>query len=220
MPTILITGANRGIGLELARQYAADGWSVIATARQPSEADELAALDVETIMLDVADPTSVDAFIEKIGDRAIDVFLNNAGVYGSRELDREAWLETFAVNSIAPTLLAERLRPNVRKSDLKKMVVVTSKMGSIADNESGGSIVYRSSKAAVNAAWKSLAIDYRDDGIAVLMLHPGWVQTDMGGPNALIDTRESVAGMRKVIDRLSPETSGEFRAYDGAEIGW
>lgn len=221
MPTVLITGANRGIGLEFARQYAADGWTVIGTARKPDGADALRSVDpVEILRLDAADPGSLDDFTSALGDRPIDLFINNAGVYGSTDLDRDEWLRTFEVNSIAPTLLAERLRPNVAASAQKKMAVLTSKMGSIADNGSGGSIPYRSSKAAVNAAWKSLAIDYADDGIAVAMLHPGWVQTDMGGPNALIDTETSVNGMRAVLDKLSLESTGRFTAHDGSDLPW
>ncbi|MCA1748808.1 MAG: SDR family oxidoreductase [Parasphingopyxis sp.] len=220
MPTLLVTGANRGIGLELARQYAADGWEVVATAREPDKADELNDLDCKVETLDVADQTSVDAFLERLGDRKIDLFINNAGVGGGLDLTRETWLHTLEVNSVAPALLARALKPNVAASDRKKMVVITSRMGSIADNDGGGFWVYRSSKAAVNAAWKSIALDFKGDGIAVAMLHPGWVQTDMGGPNAQIDTATSVAGMRKVIDGLSLDNTGEFRAYDGAAIDW
>ncbi|WP_299322069.1 SDR family oxidoreductase [Parasphingopyxis sp.] len=221
MPAMLVTGANRGIGLEFARQYAADGWSVIATARKPEAATELTAIGgVEVKQLDVADADSIDAFVAALGDRPIDLFVNNAGVYGSRDLDREDWLKTLEINSVAPTLLAARLKPNVAASEHKKMAVITSKMGSIADNGRGGAIIYRSSKAAVNAAWKSLAIDFADAGIAVVILHPGWVQTDMGGPNALIDVETSVSGLRAVIDALSLQTSGRFTAYDGSEIPW
>lgn len=220
MPTLLVTGANRGIGLELVRQYSDDGWDVIATAREPDKADELQATGCEVETLDVADEASVDAFLERLGDRPLDLFINNAGVGGGLDLTRETWLHTLEVNSVAPALLAQALKPNVAASQQKKMVVITSRMGSIADNESGGFWVYRSSKAAVNAAWKSIALDFRGDGIAVAMLHPGWVRTDMGGPNARIDTETSVTGMRKVIDDLSLDNSGEFRAYDGAEIGW
>lgn len=220
MPTLLVTGANRGIGLELARQYAAEGWAVIATAREPGEADDLEATGCEIEALDVADEASVDAFLERLGDRPIDLFINNAGVGGGMDLSRETWLHTLEVNSVAPALLAQALKPNVAASQQKKMVVITSRMGSIGDNDSGGFWIYRSSKAAVNAAWKSIALDFRGDAIAVAMLHPGWVRTDMGGPNAQIDTETSVAGMRKVIDGLSVENSGEFRAYDGSEIGW
>ena len=221
MPTILITGGSRGIGAELVQQYAADGWDVIATARSDSDLKELDAMDNVTAMeLDVAKPDSVAAFIDGVGDRPIDVFLNSAGVYGPRTPERDGWMETLEINVVAPTLLAEKLKPNVAASEKKVMAVVTSRMGSIGDNGGGGSIPYRSSKAAVNAAWKSLSIDWKDDGIAVVMLHPGWVKTDMGGDNAQIDTKTSVDGLRDRIAETDLSNSGRFVAYDGATIEW
>ena len=221
MPTILITGGSRGIGAELVQQYAADGWDVIATARSDSDLKELDAMDNVTAMeLDVAKPDSVAAFIDGIGDRPIDVFLNSAGVYGPRTPERDGWMDVLEINVVAPTLLAEKLKPNVAASEKKVMAVVTSRMGSIGDNGGGGSIPYRSSKAAVNAAWKSLSIDWKDDGIAVVMLHPGWVKTDMGGDNAQIDTKTSVDGLRDRIAETDLSNSGRFVAYDGATIEW
>ncbi|MGP1352351.1 MAG: SDR family oxidoreductase [Parasphingopyxis sp.] len=221
MPTILVTGANRGIGLEFAKQYASDGWSVIGTAREPDSAEELKAIGaVEILQLDVADADSVDAFADALGDRPVDLFINNAGVYGSDDLDRDDWLKTFEINTIAPTLLAERLKPNVAAGDQKKMAVISSMMGSIGDGNGSNAIIYRSSKAAVNAAWKALSNRYRDDGIAVAILHPGWVQTDMGGPNATIDPETSVSGMRAVLDGLSVRSTGRFTAYDGSQLPW
>lgn len=221
MPTILITGGSRGIGAELVKQYAADGWDVIATARSDADLEELNAMDrVTALELDVAEPGSVETFLDEVGDRPIDVFLNNAGVYGPRSPERDAWLEALEINVVAPTLLAEKLKPNVAASEHKTMAVVTSRMGSIGDNSGGGSIPYRSTKAAVNAAWKSLAIDWKDDGIAIAMLHPGWVKTDMGGENAQIDTQTSVAGLRKRIAETDLSNSGRFVAYDGAAIEW
>ena len=221
MPTILVTGANRGIGLEFAKQYASDGWSVIGTAREPDAAEELKAIGaVEILQLDVADADSVDAFADTLGDRPVDLFINNAGVYGSDDLDRDDWLKTLEINTIAPTLLAERLKPNVAAGDQKKMAVISSMMGSIGDGNGSNAIIYRSSKAAVNAAWKALSNRYRDDGIAVAILHPGWVQTDMGGPNATIDTETSVTGMRAVLDGLSVQSTGRFTAYDGSQLPW
>ena len=221
MPTILITGDSRGIGAELVQQYAADGWDVIATARSDSDLKELDAMDNVTAMeLDVAKPDSVAAFIDGVGDRPIDVFLNSAGVYGPRTPERDGWMDVLEINVVAPTLLAEKLKPNVAASEKKVMAVVTSRMGSIGDNGGGGSIPYRSSKAAVNAAWKSLSIDWKDDGIAVVMLHPGWVKTDMGGDNAQIDTKTSVDGLRDRIAETDLSNSGRFVAYDGATIEW
>lgn len=223
MPTILITGANRGLGLEFARQYAADGGSVIATCREPGEADELAAIEgVRVETLDMADRAAVATFPDRIGDAKLDLFIANAGVMGGRGTMgpdyAEAWLETLAVNTVAPVLLAHALKDRLAAS--AKAVAITSRMGSIADNDSGGAYAYRSSKAALNAAWRSLALDWKSDGIAAAVLHPGWVRTRMGGPNGLIDPEESVAGMRRVIAGLTVEESGGFFNYDGARIPW
>lgn len=221
MPTTLITGGNRGIGRELVEQYAKEGWDVITTARDQTDIADLNRIDnVRAHRLDVAKENEIDRFVDELGDEPIDVFINNAGIYGPRTPKRDEWLELMNVNVIAPTLLAERLKEKVAASDQKKMAVVTSKMGSIADNGSGGSIPYRSSKAAVNAAWKSLALDYKDEGISAVMLHPGWVQTDMGGPNALIDTKTSASGMREQIDQTSLDNTGRFVDYAGEEIPW
>lgn len=216
MPTVLVTGANRGIGLEFARQYAGDGWEVIATTRG-------AAIDVpgvEVQQFDAADPASIAALKDRLGDRPIDVLIANAGMMGPTDIDAEGWRATLATNSIGPTLLAHALKANVAASTERKMVAITSQMGSIADNGSGGYIAYRSSKAALNAAWTSLAIDWRRDGLSVLLLHPGWVQTAMGGRNAPIDATTSVRGMRKIIAELAPARSGAFLTYDGRELPW
>ncbi|MFN3389396.1 MAG: SDR family oxidoreductase [Allosphingosinicella sp.] len=223
MPTVLVTGANRGLGLEFARQYAADGWSVIATARDPAQADALRAIEgVRIEPLDMADRAAVAAFGGRIGDAALDLFIANAGVMGGRgamDLDyAEEWLQTLAVNAVAPVLLAHALKDRIARGG--KAVAITSKMGSIADNGSGGAYSYRSSKAALNAAWRSLALDWKGDGIAAAVLHPGWVRTRMGGPNGLIDPEESVAGMRRVIAGLTPGETGGFFNYDGTRIGW
>lgn len=220
MPTVLITGANRGIGLEFARAYAADGWDVIATARRPDEAADLNGLGVEVLPLDAADPASIAALAQQLGSRPIDVMIANAGVMGPTRLDPDGWTQTLITNSIGPTLLAAALKANVAASSERMMIAITSQMGSIADNSSGGYIAYRASKAALNAAWTSLSIDWRDTGITLAMLHPGWVQTDMGGPNASIDVRTSVAGMRQVIAGLTPDRSGAFLTHDGRELPW
>lgn len=218
MPSVLVTGANRGLGLEFVRQYAADGWRVIATCRDPDSAGELRAVagDVRIEALDVADWAAVDAFPARLGED-LDLFISNAGVGRADPLEAESWLRVLAVNAVAPTLLARALRDRIVPGG--KAVAITSKMGSIADNSSGGAIAYRSSKAALNAAWKSLAIDW-SGRITVAMLHPGWVRTRMGGPNGLIDSPESVAGMRRAIEGLRPEDSGAFLDYDGSLIPW
>ncbi|HEY8354791.1 MAG TPA: SDR family oxidoreductase [Methylophilaceae bacterium] len=227
--TVLITGANRGLGLEFVRQYAEDGWQVLACCRWPEEAQALRALAerhadlVEVHRLDVADFEEIDALALILQGRPIDVLINNAGVYPQGEfgsIDYEAWAEAFHVNTMAPMKMIEAFVGHVEASRLKKIVTLSSKMGSIDDNTSGGSYIYRSTKTAVNMVMKSLSIDLRPRGIASAILHPGWVRTDMGGPNGLIDAPESVAGLRRVIDGLTVENSGRFIAYDGKEIPW
>lgn len=197
MATIIITGANRGLGLEMAKQYAANGWNVIATAREPEKAKELQAIDKVTVMqLDAAEDASVQKFAEQLGDRPVDLFINNAGIYGPSEFDRQGWLDLFNINVIGPVELATALKDNVTQSKDKKMVVISSQVGSIAENDSGSMMYYRTSKAAVNQAWNSLAQQWKGEGLTLAMMHPGWVQTDMGGENADLTPEESVEGMR------------------------
>lgn len=225
MPTVLITGANRGLGLEMARQYAGDGWQVIATARAPEAADELKAVpgDIRLEALDMRDFDAVEHFEGRLGDTALDVLIANAGTWGPEQIesaaDAEAWIEAFAVNSIAPVLLAQALTGHVEAAR-GKLIAITSKMGSIDDNGSGGSIAYRSSKAALNAAWKSLAIDVRPRGLVAAVVHPGWVRTRMGGSSAPLTPEQSVAGIRRVIAGLTPAQSGGFFNFDGSPIAW
>ena len=225
MPTVLITGANRGIGLEFARQYAADGWKVIATAREPDAAGELAGVagDVTVRRLDLdADFFEID-WNGVAGTEPLDLFIANAGTWGPERLDTidEAaeWVNALAVNTVAPVVLAKAVLPLVAAAK-GKMVAITSKMGSIADNSSGGYIAYRSSKAALNAAWRSLAIDVAPQGVTAAVLHPGWVQTRMGGSSAPLTPEQSVAGLRQVIAGLTPDKSGGFYNYDGTPIPW
>lgn len=188
MPTVVITGASRGLGLEFVRQYAADGWRVIATCRAPDKAPaELTdSGSVEVRALDVADFDAVAAFGASLANDGVDLFINNAGIYGNRErqqlgdIDADAWLEVFKVNTIAPVKLVEALLPALRKARDAKLAILSSKVGSIADNSSGGSYAYRTSKAAVNMVGKNLALELGD--IPVILLHPGWVRTDMGRP--------------------------------------
>ena len=225
MPTVFITGANRGIGLEFARQYAADGWRVLATARDPQGATELNEIEGDVTIR----PLDLDADFFEIdwngilGTDPIDVFINNAGVMGPQQIDTiddaAEWVNMLAVNTVAPVVLAKAALPLVKATG-GKLIAVTSKMGSISDNGSGGYIAYRSSKAALNAAWRSLAIDVKGDGVSAAVLHPGWVQTRMGGSQAPLTTEQSVAGMRRVIDGLGPDQSGSFFNYDGAVIPW
>jgi len=217
MPEVLITGANRGLGLEFARQYKEQGWGVFATAREVSP--ELSDLGVEVEKLEMSDLDAIERFGKRF-DR-LDLLIANAGTYGPREVrDAKAgreWAETFVVNTIAPFLLAQSVLPAVR-STRGKLIAVSTKMGSIADNNSGGFIAYRSSKSALNSAWRSLAVDNPD--VVCAVLHPGWVQTRMGGSSAPLEPEESIAGMRRVIDSFGPEQSGGFFAYDGVEVPW
>ena len=226
--TILITGTNRGIGLEFTQQYAADGWNVIACCRDPLASSALQALasahnNIEIIALDVANFTQINAVALQLENRKIDVLLNNAGVYPESSLgniDYDEWATAFKINTMAPVKMAEAFMSNIAASELKKIATLSSKMGSLDDNTSGDSYIYRSSKTAVNMVMKSLAIDAKPHGISVVTLHPGWVQTDMGGPNGLVNTQTSVTGLRKVIADVSLANSGKFIAYDGKEIAW
>lgn len=225
---VLITGANRGIGLEFARQYAEAGWKVIACCRDLKQAADLQELadtypDIKAYPLDVADFAAIEALAADLKGVKIDVLINNAGVYPHSDLnhaDPEQWLHAFKVNSMAPFKMAAAFTPHIAASQLKKLVTLSSKMGSLDDNTSGGSYIYRTSKVAANMVMKSLAIDLQAFGISVAVLHPGWVQTEMGGPGALIDTRASVSGLRKVIEQLNLDNTGRFIAYDGKVINW
>lgn len=226
MPTVLITGCNRGLGLEFTRQYLSDGWRVIATCRDASKADALSGLDGDLRVLSMAvdDDASIAQAAAELKGEAIDVLVCNAGVMGERaslgDLTSADWDVVLRVNIIAPLIVAQAFIENVAASDQKKIATVSSKMGSVADNDSGGQYIYRSSKAGVNAAMRSLAIDLAPRGISACVLHPGWVRTDMGGPNGLIDPPESVSGMRSVIASLDSGKAGGFWNYDGSEIPW
>jgi NAD(P)-dependent dehydrogenase (short-subunit alcohol dehydrogenase family) len=222
MPTLLLTGAGRGIGIEFALQYAKAGWEVIATVRDPAHGEALQALGARVEALDMRDLAAVEAFPEELGGAPLDLFIANAGVTAAPKIDTaaqaQAWSEVHAVNAIAPTLLATRLLPNVAEAK-GSMIAISSRMGSIADS-SGGYLGYRASKAALNAAWRALALDWRGKPVTLAMLHPGWVKTDMGGPNAPLDARTSVAAMRRLIERLTPADSGAFLGHQGETIPW
>ena len=227
MPTVFVTGCSRGIGLELARQYAADGWTVLATVRDAVGAEAVAQLDgdVSVFDLDISDPASIAILSERTRGAAIDLLINNAALYGPRAtklgaIHYPAWHDVLTANTLGPIRVVEAFLDHLRAGEGRTIVSLTSKAGSIADNRSGGGYIYRSSKAALNAAMKSVAVDLAPEGFRVAVLHPGWVRTDMGGPNALIDTAVSVAGMRRVIEELTPADSGRFFNYDGKEIPW
>ncbi|GAA5185962.1 SDR family oxidoreductase [Ferrimonas gelatinilytica] len=227
--TVLITGANRGIGLEFTRQSLDAGDQVIACCRAPEQAQALEALaerfpqQLELVGLDLGQPQQLTALQRYLGERRVDLLISNAGVYGPKglalgEYSAEPFADIMQVNVLAPLLLVQALRDNLAPG--AKIALLSSKMGSVTDNTSGGAYFYRASKAALNAIGKSLAIDLADAGHPVVMLHPGWVQTDMGGPNALIDTEQSVSGMRQVIDGLTEASSGGFFSFDSSPIAW
>ena len=227
MPSVLITGANRGLGLEFTRQYAADGWRVFAACRDPAGARDLAAVegDVSAETLDVDDGPQVAALANKLSGQPIDVLINNAGIYGPKDVTRDtvdydAWGQVFRTNTMSPLAMSAAFAANVAQGGQKKIITLSSIMGSIAENDSSGDFIYRSSKAAVNAVMKSLAGDLKSERITVAVLHPGWVRTDMGGPDAAIEAPESVTGMRAVIAGLKESDSGRFLNYDGTEIPW
>jgi NAD(P)-dependent dehydrogenase (short-subunit alcohol dehydrogenase family) len=231
VPTTLITGANRGLGLEFARQYAADGWRVFAACRDPDKAAELRKLAdgsggrIRVLRMDVADGASVKAAAAELGREPVDLLLNNAGI-GSPprktlgSLDYAAWMRVLDVNTLGPVRVVEALLDNVASSDRRLIVTITSGMGSIGDNTSGGSYAYRSSKAAVNMAVKSLSIDLAPRRVTCVVIHPGWVRTDMGGPGGKLSPAESIAAMRAVIEGLGPGDSGKFLSYAGREFPW
>ena len=226
MPTAVITGANRGLGLEFTRVYLAAGWSVHAGCRNPMRADDLKKLkgDLHIHALNVDDEKDTKALAKSLGNEPIDLLLNNAGIYGKRDtkvgsFDHEEFLHVLKTNVVAPIRLAETLVENVAHSNMKKMAFITSRMGSIAMN-AGGSMPYRTSKTALNMAVSCFSMDVKTRGITCILLHPGWVKTDMGGPNAAIGIPESIAGMTQVIEKTGHEDTGKFYDYQGQAIPW
>ena len=222
--TVLVTGANRGLGLEFARQYQEAGWQVIGTARDPDEAQELEALGVRVMQLDVASQQSVDELAAALGDEPIDLLINNAGIFPRvgklDEIDFDDYNRTLAVNTVGPVRVTRALLPNLRRGDLKIIAGLSSNLGSIAENERGNFYGYRESKAALNMFTKTLAAELGPEGFTCIVLTPGWVQTDMGGPNANLTPAESIAGMKAVLDRLTPADNGTFWSYNGSQMPW
>ncbi|WP_425405195.1 SDR family oxidoreductase [Hwanghaeella sp.] len=224
MPTLLLTGASRGIGRELLNQYKQDGWSVIAACRDPGAVGDIGADQV--LPLEVTSEVSIKALKKTLGDTPVDVLWNNAGVYLDKgmnlsETAADLWSESFAVNTIAPLRIAHAFAANVAGSGKKTMAFTSSRMGSIGDlGGASSAYAYRSSKTALNMAAAILANDLRDRGVKTVVLHPGWVRTDMGGPSADIDTATSAGGMKKVVDNLTDAQSGGFFNYDGKTWPW
>lgn len=226
MPTVLITGASRGIGLEFVRQYATAGWKVLACCRTPGTATELNKVtgDVSLFALDVDDDASIAALAQRLESVPIDVLINNAGISRSEasnlgNVSSAAWLQVFRTNTIAPMKMAEAFLPNLEAGREKKLIAITSRLGSIALNE-GGRYAYRSSKAALNSVWKSLAGDVGGKGMICVVFHPGWVRTDMGGAGAPVTPKESVAGMVRLIAGFQKKDNGTFRNFDGEALPW
>ena len=227
---VFITGANRGIGLELTRQYLAAGEKVFASARDPS-IEGLSRLterypdNLKIVMLDVTDESNIQTVAGSLEGTSIDLLINNAGLFHSKHedfssLNPDTWIEEFRVNSIAPFLVTRALKSNLANANSSVVGMISSKMGSMGDNQSGGSYSYRSSKAALNAVSVSLANDLSDLDISVVALHPGWVQTDMGGPNGLIDVETSATGLKAILDKAGTAESGKFYDYSGKQLPW
>jgi NAD(P)-dependent dehydrogenase (short-subunit alcohol dehydrogenase family) len=232
MTSILVTGSDRALGLQWARQYAQAGWRVHATCRHPEDAHELKELvaqyaGVHLHRLDVTKPDEIRAVAMDLSAEPIDVLVNNAGVFlesfGKPELGHfryEDWDYTLQVNTMGAVRISEALLEHVARSERRLVVAISSQMGSIAELSSPGSYYYRSSKAALNAVMKGLAVELRPRGIGVLVLHPGWVRTRMGGPDATLSPEESVRGMRELVERFTLDNTGRFFRYDGTEIPW
>lgn len=221
MATVLITGANRGIGLELAKQSISRGRKVIGTARKPEEAEDLRKAGARVIALDVADEASIEAMAREVGDEAIDVLFNNAGVSSKtpklESCTKEELTRVLAINSIGPVLVTRALMPNLWKGERKLVVNITSVLGSIAKNE-GGSYGYRASKAALNMFTSCMAKEMQD--MTFIAMHPGWVQTDMGGERAPLKVEESVSSMLLALEKVGRGDTGKFLNFDGTPLPW
>jgi NAD(P)-dependent dehydrogenase (short-subunit alcohol dehydrogenase family) len=232
MQRVFVTGANRGIGLELVRQMLLRGDRVFATCRQPELATELNRLQenhngiLTVLPLDVANKEAIDHAVSTVRGFAdgLDALFNNAGVGGGREplgqIIENDLVQTYRVNAVAPLMIAQALLPLLEKGDRPAIVNITSRMGSIDDNGSGGYYAYRASKAALNMLNKSLAIDLARNSIISVVIHPGWVQTDMGGQGAPLPVSDSVKGILQVIDTLSRNDTGKFLDWKGDVIPW
>jgi NAD(P)-dependent dehydrogenase (short-subunit alcohol dehydrogenase family) len=237
MPTALITGASRGLGLEFTRQYAADGWRVFAACRNPAKADALRDIEsgaggrVQVRALDVTDHAQIDALARELDGEAIDLLLNNAGVMEPHDvtfgnIDYDMWAGVFETNLLAPTHMAEAFVEHVARSERKLIVTLSSGLGSITINRPGERLapgnlyMYRTSKSAVNMVMHGLSFELKERGITAVVVSPGHVRTDMGGPQARLGIEESIASVRDVIGGLSVADSGKFLFYNGEEHPW
>ena len=228
-PSVVITGANRGIGLELVSQYLADNWQVYGCCRQPKLANQLSELASNSKLsiheLDVGNPESVKKLSLALSEQPIDLLINNAGIYGGErqsfgDIDYGQWKQVLEVNTLGPYRVSTALATQVGNSEQRLIVNVSSAMGSIERYTTGGHYIYRSSKAALNMVTVNLAHDLRSRGITVLSVHPGWVRTDMGGSSADISTQTSAAGLRQLISNSTIDDSGRFFSWDGSALPW
>lgn len=226
MATVLITGANRGIGLEMARQYAAAGDEVIAAVRKPDEAKALKDIDgkVRVEQMDQGDFDSIASLKQRLGDAPIDIAIMNAGWVGGAkqgvdDFDIAEWHRTLDINTIGPLLLARALKPNLEASGNGKLMNVSSQLAA-STWPMGGMLIYSTTKAAMNKVTQILAIDWKDAPITVAVMHPGWVKTDMGGPNAQLTPEESASGIRDVIAAMTKADSGKFYKWNGEIHPW
>ena len=228
-PSVVVTGANRGIGLELVSQYLADDWQVYGCCRRPELATELTGLATNSALsihqLDVGNPDSVKKLALALSEQSIDLLINNAGIYGGErqsfgDIDYAQWTRVLEVNTLGPYRVSTALANPVGNSEQRLIVNVSSAMGSIERYTTGGHYIYRSSKAALNMVTVNLAHDLRSRGITVLSVHPGWVRTDMGGSSADISPRTSAAGLRQLISNATIKDSGRFFSWDGSALPW
>ena len=230
MTNVLITGANRGLGLGFVRSFLKKNVNVICTSRNISGSKELLNCkkkhpnNIEILELDLLKENSGKTLSDLLSDKPIDILINNAGVGSSNQnfdvVSSKPWLEVLKVNLIAPLMITQSIIENIKKSSAKKIYFLSSQLGSIAENTSGGMYIYRSSKTGLNQVVKSLSVDLKEHGITVVSLHPGWVKTDMGGPNAPVSIEESIKGMMKVIEATEIRDTGRFLDYDGKELPW
>ena len=224
MGTVLVTGANRGLGLEFAEQLQSKGYTVIGTAREPDQATELKASGARVEQLDVASQSSVDALADRLAGVPIDLLINNAGIAARgdsslKTVDYAAMERTFQVNSLGPLRVTQALLPNLQAGNKKVIVHITSRLGSIELSD-GGMYSYRTSKTALNQINKIMSVELEPQGFTSVVMHPGWVQTDMGGAGATLTTSESISGMLGVIDGLTIDDTGKFYNYNGEKLPW
>lgn len=230
MPTVLITGANRGIGLAFCQQFLEKKYQVLACYRKSSEAKEVKQLafefsnELSLLSLDLESEASIHQLAADLNKRPIDILINNAGIYEfdikSDHLSIEKWKQFFTINTIGPYILTLKLIENLKLGQEKKVINITSYMGSIELNDNGLNIPYRTSKSALNSVTKSLAVTYRNDHLIFTAIHPGWVRTDMGGEDAPLTPEESVKSLIEQIGKLHLLDSGKFLSYDGNEVEW